>query len=205
MELYRRRMMMSAQGTPVPGVNYLISGSPTIVGNIMTLDGSATRTFIYTKERFTPGSSDWSIETKIRLHSPHTNYCDVIAAVTDNGERKYQITVEGSKSGSGLQFNTYASSNGTSWNLINAKASFAIGVTDVWRYVKLEKASGKLAAYQKSEGGSWATLGTSNYTYTGVDAKIAFGGGFANNCMNADIDLSETKIYIAGQLWWSAI
>ena len=189
---------------------YSVSGSPVISGGILYLPGSEQRVFIYTPQRFAPGSADWSIETKIRLHAFTPNYSDVLSSVGDSGERNWVFCVQGEVStwqgSQNKAFHLFASTDNRSWNLINNGDAFGIGVLEVWRYVKLEKKSGKLAGYQKYDGtDNWITNGVYDYNYTGINTKVAFGGGFANRNTNCDIDLSETKIYIGGELWWRAI
>lgn len=195
-------MMLAAE--PGPELNYLISGSPTIAGGIMSLTGQSARNFIYTKEAFAPGSADFSIETSVRYNS-FISYRDVLASVNADGSRLYSIALQGFVSSGSLSNRLYLSSNGTSWNKMNGTRHVGTGVTGEWRDIKVERASNVFRVYIRVRGGEWAYNGQSTVTGITFNSPIAFGGGFANGEIDGDIDLAETKIYIGGALWWSAI
>lgn len=200
--LRRRQMMLAAE--PGPELNYLISGSPTIAGGIMSLTGQSARDFIYTKEAFAPGSADFTIQTSVRYNS-FLDYRDVFASVNADGSRLYSIALQGVIANELLSNRLYLSSNGTSWNKMNGTRRVNTGITGAWRDIKVERASNVYRVYIRSRGGEWSYSGSSTVTGITYNCRIAFGGGFANVEIDGDIDLAETKIYIGGALWWSAI
>lgn len=200
--LRRRQMMLAAE--PAPAANYRISGSPTIANGIMSLTGQSARNFIYTNESFAPGSADFTIQTSVRYNS-FISYCDVFASVNDDGSRLYSIVLQGVVSSGSLSNRLYLSSNGTSWNKMNGTRRANTSVTGEWRDFKVERVNNVYRVYIRARGGEWTYSSQSTVTGITFNSPIAFGGGFANGEIDGDIDLAETKIYIDGSLWWSAI
>lgn len=199
-------------GQPQPTVNYLISGAPTINGTIMTMpaiDGS--RDFIYTPERFAPGSSDWSIETAVRYHSFAMNNTDLFATVTDDGARNYSITLQNdtnhTSAKDSYRSHLYLSSNGTSWNKMSGTKYVTASLLETWYGMRVTKIGNAFRVQIRniSSGGNWGDNGSQTITGITFNSRVAFGGGFANRSLNADFDLAYTKIYIDGSLWWEAI
>lgn len=193
----RRELTVSQSGA----YNFRIFGSPTIANGIMSLTGQSERNFIYTKDAFAPGSADFSIQTSVRYNS-FQSYRDVFASVNDDGSRLYSIVLQSVVSNGVLSNRLYLSSNGTSWNKMNGTRRVNTSVTGEWRDFKVERVSNVFRVYIRERGGEWAFSGSSTVTGITFNSPIAFGGGFANAELNGDIDLTETKIYIGGQLWW---
>lgn len=193
--------MMAAEG-PLRG--YLINGTPTINGGIMSLTGQSERNFIYTNEAFAPGSADFTIQTSVRYNS-FIDYRDVFASVNPDGSRLYSIALRGVISNNQISNRLYLSSNGTSWDKMNGARRVNTNVTGVWRDIKVERVSDVFRVYIRNRGGSWAHSNQNTVTGITFNSQIAFGGGFANGEIDGDIDLSMTFITIGGKLWWSAI
>lgn len=184
--------------------NYLINGSPTITsGTILT--PASPRGFIYTPEAFNPGSSSWSIETSVRLNS-FMDYRDVFSTVKADGTRVYNIAAQCThSSSSNTRMDLYMSNNGTSWNKLGGTKYVGIGVKNTWRDLRLTRSGNTYELSIRARGGSWASNGAFSVSSMTFGYPIAFGGGFANNAIDGDIDLEYTKIYIGGSLWWEAV
>lgn len=199
--------MMQAGGSPTPPgpvINYLIAGSPSITDNILVPD-SAGRGFIYTDQPFDPGTNGWIIQTKIKINTS-TAYKDIISSVNSNGDRQYSITAQFNEENQNRTYALYLSSNGTSWNLSggNPIGTMTAGTWRVFQIVCTRSGSNYLYKMGYPELSSWSGNLTKN-THPLWGKYISFGGGFANTSIDCEIDLSETKIWINGSLWWEAI
>lgn len=190
-------------GQPQPTVNYLISGAPTINGTIMT--PASQRGFIYTNKPFNPGEGvSWIIQTKLKFNS-FAAWRDVWSTVNSSGESTRSIVTQ--VINNRRNYELYMSNNGSSWNIASNKCPGIFPVVGTWIVFQLvcTYSNGQYTFKQGyPEVPSWTnTLTTSAHPTYGYN--IAFGGGFGNNGVDADFDLSETKIFIDGSLWWEAI
>lgn len=206
--LLRRRMMMMAGASPGPGpepptptTNYLIYGSPAINGNEYVPDKSALG-FIYTNKLFNPGASEWIIQTRIKINTA-VAWKDIISSVNaQNGAMLYAVVCQTNTDSSNQGYGLYLSSNGTSWNVTSNSPKGAMG-TGVWRTFQIVcTRSGNKYIYKMGypEQSSWTST-ISKTTQPAINNYIAFG----RNMIDADFDLSYTKIWIDGSLWWEAI
>lgn len=201
--LNRRKLLVSQ----VSGnfIGYLISGSPTINNNIVT--PSSSRGFIYTNEPFNPKNGEsWIIQTKIKLKSAIA-YRDYIATVNSDGSVARSIACQSDRGSGNRQYRLYLSTNGTSWNLLNTGCNHYVPAINQW-YILQVVCTFENGNYSFKQGfpdlSDWSAIAavSDHPTY---GKHISFGGGFSNNAPDVDIDLSETKIWINGALWWSAI
>lgn len=206
--LLRRRLMMlggvEPPPPPPPTINYLVYGNPTINGTSYIPDTSA-KGFIYTDQPFDPGTNGWIIQTKIKINTS-TAYKDIISSVNSNGDRQYSITAQFNEENQNRTYALYLSSNGTSWNLSGGKpiGTMTAGTWRVFQIVCTRSGSNYLYKMGYPELSSWsANLPLNTHPLWGK--YISFGGGFANTSIDCEIDLSETKIWIGGNLWWEAI
>lgn len=190
--------------TPQPTINYLVYGNPTINGTSYIPDTSA-KGFIYTNAPFNPGTSAWTIQTRIRINSAIA-WRDLIASVDANGASQYSIVVQTNTNSSNQGYGLYLSRNGTSWNLRSNSPTGAMGTGTWYTFQIVCTKSGSRYVYKMGfpELDSW----TSTYTsaYAPVFGKyISFAGGFDTVSPDCEVDLSETKIWIGSTLWWEAI
>lgn len=204
--LLRRRMMMMAGGGPTPGptINYLVYGSPTINGTSYIPDTSA-KGFIYTNEPFNPGTSAWTIQTRIKINTAIA-YRDLIASVDADGASQYSIVCQTNTNSSNTGYGLYMSSNGTSWNLTNNTPKGVMGL-NTWRVFQIVcTRSGNNYVYKMGypENSSWTST-TSKTSHPLFGKHISFGGGYTGKGLDCEIDLSYTKIWVGGSLWWEAI
>ena len=190
------------EGAVAPPVNYLVYGSPTISGNTYTPDLNA-KGFIYTNQPFNPGESEWIIQTKIKINNG-VAWRDIIASVDISGNRQYSIVVQTSNTSGG--YGLYMSSNGTSWNIASNNPSGTISLA-TWRVFQIVcTRSGSNYVYKMGfpELGTW-TANRILAAHPIFGKYISFGGGFSSVGLDCDIDLTETKIWVGGNLWWEAI
>lgn len=189
---------------PFVPVNYLIFGNPTINGTSYIPDTSA-KGFIYTDQPFDPGTNGWIIQTKIKINTS-TAYKDIISSVNSNGDRQYSITAQFNEENQNRTYALYLSSNGTSWGLSggNPIGTMTAGTWRVFQIVCTRSGSNYLYKMGYPELSLWSGNLTKN-THPLYGSHIAFGGGFAASSPDCEIDLSETKIWIDGVLWWEAI
>ena len=191
--LRRRQMMMAAEG-PLRG--YLIHGSPTISGNIMTPTAGG---FIYTPEPFDPGDEPWEITTRT-TRAGSAGPGEIICTVGSDGSMVYGYIWKGIKSGSSEVARQYASSNGTSWDLLNNYSTAGLMQTSGAANMHVIRNGTTYSFKTKS-----TTRSTTLATPPRFGCHIAFGGGSSQTPIPFTFDLSETYITIGGKLWWSAI
>lgn len=205
--LLRRRLMMQAGGgptPPTPTINYLVAGSPSISGDIMVPDTTA-RGFVYTNKPFNPDTSEWIIQTRVKINTSAA-YKDIIASVDAEGNMEYSIVVQFDTGNSNKNYGLFLSTNGTSWDLTSATPNGTMS-PDTWRTFQVMcTRSGSNYIYKMGfpELDSWTSTVTKT-THPVFGKYIAFGGGFANTSADCEIDLSYTKIWVGGELWWSAL
>lgn len=200
--------MMMAGGSPGPGpqpptptTNYLIYGSPTINGNEYVPDKSASG-FIYTNKLFNPGASEWIIQTRIKINTA-VAWKDIISSINaQNGAMLYSVVCQTNTDSSNMGYGLYLSSNGTSWNVKSnlPKGVMSVNTWKVFQIVCTRSGNSYLYKMGYPEESSW-TSATSTTTQPSINNYIAFG----RNMIDADFDLSYTKIWIDGNLWWEAI
>ena len=197
----RWKMMSGVEKTK----NYLVYGSPEIVGTTMVPD-QVQKGFIYTDKVFNPSdSSFWTLQTKIKMLS-YTSWADIFGMVDASGEQvRSYVTQENEIN----EFYSYLSNNSSSWNLASNAATLSLPSIgdDVVVQVQFELRLGYNNRYHIRIGypdlstwSSWANVsGHPTYGY-----HIAFGGGWGTG-IDAEFDLTETKIWIDNALWWEAI
>jgi len=193
-----------AMGLP-PGANFLVYGTPTISNGIMIPDQNNIG-FIYCNKSFNPQEQEeWIIQTKIRMLS-NVAYRDVISSVNAAGASIRSIELQQT---TGRNASVFLSNNGTSWNISNSNPTASLPqVNNSWYKFQLvcsyvSGSSPYRFKFGYPDSGSWSsTKAFASHPTYGV--YISFGGGLTRG-INAEFDLSETKIFIGGQLWWEAI
>lgn len=184
----------ASDGPPYHG--YLIYGNPTINGTSMTPTAGG---FIYTTVPFDPGSSPWEIHCRVTRHGTSSSG-DMICTVADDGGQWLGYRWKTTKSGSTGVIRIYASSNGTSWDLLNNYSVAGLYASSgSWNSVAFR--NGTTYSFQSKSTVRTATLSTPPL----FGCHIAFGGGYDASPCNLSFDLTEAKIYIDGKLYWSAI
>lgn len=185
---------------PTPTPNYSVYGNPTIENNIFSasLDNTGC---IYTPQSFNPPSqTSWTIQTKIKVNSA-VAWKNIWGGFNpETGGRNYSILTQSYNTSGGVQL--FLSANGTSWNVTSNGCRFQIP-TGNWYVFQLvcEYDNG---SYKFKQGlpelESWSAV-LSKTTPPIYNYPFAFGlvG------IDADLDLTETKIWIGGSLWWEAI
>lgn len=196
-------------GEPAPGqtikTNYLIYGSPTIDGNSY-IPNLSSKGFIYTDEPFAPAAgSSWIIQTRLKLNSSNA-WRDIWATVDSTGAFVRKFTTQFNTYDSNKRYVFYLSSNGTGWNVLNAKCPGQMQPNVWYKFQLVCTYTG--AGYQFKQGypdrDSWTSVSNVS-SYVPINCHVAFGGGAGGTCIDAEFDLSETKIFIDGSLWWEAI
>lgn len=193
----------SSPTPPAPTTNYLTFGNPIIVDGIFSTNTSG-RDFIYTNELFNPGAGhSWILQTRIKFNTALA-WKNIISTInTSDGGMKYSIVSQTKSSNSNKDYSLYLSSNGSSWNILNSGCSGAMN-TDTW-YLFQIVCTYNNGTYTYRQGfpekGVWTSTATSS-TPPKYDEYIGFG---ASSSMNADFDLSFTKIFVDGTLWWEAV
>ena len=189
-----------------PGTNYLVYGSPSISNGIMTPDQNDIG-FIYCNKPFNPGDGiPWTIQTKIKMKS-YVTYRDLFSTVEQDGTSVRSIEVQSTNSNSGRNYKSYLSNNGTSWNIRSGVTSGNLPqLNETWykiQYVCTYSSNRYYfkAGYPDEDSWTTSTYSSSHPTY---GKYISFGGGLSRG-INAEFDLSETKIWVNGVLWWEAI
>lgn len=185
----------------VSGPKYIEVGTPTIENNILTVsDGN----FIKTPEVFSPGANTWKIICKCkRISESGTIYMDLFGSVKADNTSAYSLLFEYTASNF-AQGSMFISSNGTSWNVTS---SHSIGMPNdiAWLWISIEYDGTNYIAKYSTDGVTY-TNGYSTASASLVKEGFAVGFGMKRNgYYHGDIDLSECKIYIDNQLWWSAI
>lgn len=199
--LRRRQMMLAAEG-PLRG--YLVNGTPTFNGNIMT--PAAPRGFIYTPEAFDPGDGvSWAIETRIILNT-NIAWRDFVSFVNADGSVVRAFACQQHTNVGARRYGLYASNNGTSWNILS-NSPYGTMYPGTWRKFRIEctYVSGSYS-YRMGypDNSDWTSTQTRSAHPT-YGLRVAFGGGFNDNAIDGNIDLSYCKIFIDGVLWWSAL
>ena len=195
----------SSPTPPAPTINYLTFGSPTIVDGIFSTSSSASeKAFVYTNEVFNPGAGhSWIIQTRVKINTA-VAWKDIISTIKQSdGEMEYSIVSETRSDNSNQQYALYLSSNGSSWNLANSECKGSM-YTGMWRNFQIvcTYSNGNYVYRQGyPELGSW----TSAITKTSPPLYGKYIGFGTSLNMDADFDLSATKIFVDGELWWEAI
>ena len=180
---------------------YIEVGSPTIENNILTVsDGN----FIKTPEVFSPGADTWKIACKcLRSSESGTNYMDVFGSVNADNSSAYGLLFEYNQAG----FNRgamYISSNGTNWDIATGNYHNLPG-TVAWIWLTMEYDGTKYTLKYSTDGETFTDI-LSETSSLSVKEGYAVGFGLKRNgYYHGDIDLTECKIYIDNQLWWSAV
>lgn len=194
---------------PTPPPSYLTGyqsfGSPVISGNIFQKSQSGSgRNFVYTPQVFNPGAGhSWIIQTKVIINTA-ASYKNIIATPNiSTGGMAYSIVCQTNTSSSNRGFGLYLSTNGTSWNLLNKGCTGSMP-TGSWALFQIvcDYNNGNYTYKQGyPQGGSW----TASVTKTSPPIYGYYVGFGVAEAMAADFDLSETKIWIDGELWWRAV
>lgn len=213
MDLFERRRLMLAKVEPIIDADFRMIGAPEIIrdGNDLIYKPEKYVTnqgYIYTDKPFNPGPEhSWIIQTSLKRNNVG-NAQDIFVTVDTDAygvvSRAYSIVVQ-STDGNG-RYGLYLSSNGTSWNITSNSptGSMPADMCRKFQLVCTYENGNYLYKMGYPDLDSWTSVITKT-DYPVFDKYIAFGGGWQNITMNADFDLKETKIFIDGQLWWSAI
>lgn len=184
-------------------INYLVYGNPTINGDIFIPD-KTQRGFIYTNVPFSPGSgTSWRIQTRLKIHS-FTAWKDIITTINpETGTMVYSIVTEFNNTNNNTQYSLYLSGNGTSWNQASNVCK-GIFEADKWQTFQIVCNCASSTRYTYYQG----YPEFENWTSTNAESGPANYGhyvGFGYNGIDAEFDLSETRIYVNNSVWWGAI
>ena len=187
-------------------VQYVKVGNPTITDNILT---PSYGNFIRTNIPFSPNGQPWEIRTKLRVLTLPTNWRSVIGSVDSDGvyAKICQIQINSNK-----QLTMYGSSDGVNWDALSNfyTDNNALNETGIWYYIKFEftGTAYKITLYKDGWDGTVYKTKSTNSSTSIMDGQY-YGFGLSRDSsivyMDAEYDLSETKIYINGNLAWSAI
>lgn len=188
--------------TPVHYTGYIEVGNPTITNNILTV-GDAK--FIKSNQLFSPGDNTWTVRCKARRTSTLGSYGDLYGSVNSDNSSARGFLLEFSRSDGGIGA-MFVSSNGTSWDISTTAQSSFPSSSNTWILYEISFTGTTYEAkYSTDDGSTWTTAKT-------VTSSAKLIGGYAvgfgvkrNGYYRGDVDLSECKIWIDGQLWWSAI
>ena len=192
----------SASATPTHYTGYVEVNSPTISDNILTV-GDAK--FIKSNQLFSPGDNTWTVRCKARRTSALGSYGDLYGSVNSDNSSARGFLLEFSRSDGGIGA-MFVSSNGTSWDISSSGQSGFPSSSDTWILYEISFTGTTYEAkYSTDDGSTWTTAKT-------VTSSAKLIGGYAvgfgvkrNGYYRGDVDLSECKIWINNQLWWSAI
>lgn len=182
-----------------------VVGTPSITNNILTCsDGN----FIKTPEVFTPSSSNWKIVVKYRFTSSFSGYADVLGGV-DDSNASYRTVLLEHQTSSMRKAALYSSSNGNAWDISdgnNLVANLPVDVTtNTWIWMSIEYDGTDYTLKYSLDGENYTTGATKTST-SKVQGGYPVAFGLKRNAvLSGEIDLSECKIYIGGDLWWEAV
>lgn len=194
-------IVAEATVTPVHYTGYIEVGNPTITDNILTV---ADNIFIKSNQLFSPNNDTWKVRCKARRTEGLGSYGDLYGSVNSDNSSARGLLLEFSNAQAGVG-SMFLSSNGTSWDIATTSAQSYPSVTNTWIWYEMAYDGTNYTSKYSLDGESWTTAKT-------VTSGSKLIGGYAigfglkrNGYYHGDIDLSECKIWIDGQLWWSAI
>lgn len=180
--------------TALTVVGIVASGTPSVSDGILTPSSSG---YFVTEEIFDPDDKPWKLRTKLYCTSRSGNYQDVICSYSLAGVAQRGLMVQGTTD----YLSLYLSSNNTSWDIgsTSPNGMFSDGE---WAWYEIEYDGTKYTISKSTDGETFTVKGTvSSATPLIGDFAIAFGAKRNANYFNGTIDLTETKIYLDGQLW----
>lgn len=186
---------------PVPTANYSIYGNPSINDYIFT-STTSNDGFIYVPEPFSPGAQkSWKIQVKIKIKTA-VAWKDIVSTMSpEDGGLVRSICSQTRSDNSNTQTALYLSSNESSWNLMNSECKINIPTGD-WYVYQIVCDYGVNYSFKQGfpDNNSWSSVYTTNANP--IYNKYI---GFGRNGIDADYDLTETKIWVDNTLWWEAI
>lgn len=187
-------------------VGYLTYGTPSISNNVLTPSADG---YVKTSMPLDFGNNSWAIRLKLHTISAvaaeYGNVLSSIAAEGDNVTAK-MITIQNVSGGNGKSNTLWLSSDGSNWNISSAQTFNLELNTDYYLEIAFD-GTNSYTVKSSTDGSTWTTQKTvtsSNKLHSG--AYLAFGATTATTgAYGGTIDLSEAKIFVNGNLWWTAV
>lgn len=181
-----------------PFYGYTTLGSPTVENNIVATNGLGG---IKTPVQFTPGDATWDIIFRVKFDTL-ADWGTALGTRDVNDAQFKSIALQTRTNG---RVYVYISSNGSSYDLLNGNK--VMGTPNNWIKFKLSFNGSlyNLSYYSNDSWVNWISKSGSSKIYNnGQSGYISFGQWFDNGTFynNMLLDLTETEIYIGGQLWW---
>lgn len=191
----------SASATPAHYTGYIEVNSPTISNNILTVgDGK----FIKSNQLFSPNNDTWKVRCKARRTEGLGSYGDLYGSVNSDNSSARGLLLEFSNAQAGVG-SMFLSSNGTSWDIASSGSYSFPDSLNTWIWFEIEYDGTAYKSRYSMDGTTWIN----NISVTSSSKlKGGYAVGFGvkrNGYYRGDVDLSECKIWINNQLWWSAI
>lgn len=176
---------------------YTSIGTPNITDNILTAGSSGA---IRTNNVFSPGSSPWKIRTKFTYSGSGNTYKDVFGSCNSSGTNSRGILLEKSTA-----VGLFLSSSTDSWDILNAGQTFNVASGSTYVYEVEFTGTQYKSRYSTNGGSTWTELTPTSSTALVLGGYYVGFGISRNGYFTGTIDLTETKIWVGGNLWWKAV
>lgn len=180
--------------TALTVVDIVAVGTPSVSNGILTPSDNG---YFITEEVFDPDDKPWKLRTKLYCTTRSSDYRDVICSYTLEGVAQRGLLLQATTD----YLSLYLSSNNADWNIGNTSPS-GMFTAGEWAWYEVEYDGTKYTISKSTDGENFTLKGTvSSATPLIGDFAIAFGAKRNAEHFNGTIDLTETKIYLDGQLW----
>lgn len=187
---------------PTVLTGYTEVGSPTISDNILTVgDGK----FIKTNIPFAPSSDPWEVVIKYRKTAAFGSYTDIIGTVDSSNASSRGFLFE-INNGTGTKGAMFASSNGSSWNIMSTENVEPLPEPTSWLWISMAFTGTAYVLKTSTDGETWTTQKEKASSTPIYDDGYHVGFGLKRNgYIIGDVDLTGCRIYKNGILWWKAV
>ena len=186
-------------------------GTPNITNNILTPSANG---MIRSNRVFSPGDSPWKVRVGFTTGASVSSTQDIIGSSDSAGNSQRGLLMESAYYSSYTKSLTgaYASSNGKSWDITSGTIVDQI-VENTSYLFELEFTGTKYTIHSSTDGGqTWSSPVTGGKTPNEKSSTVKTKGGYyiavglhRNGYFNGTIDLSQVKVWLAGELWWSPV